>query len=282
MLITEMLVSSRKFTYAGTNPCTFITVHETGNANPGADAAAHGRLQARGNSRNASWHYTVDDKQVVQSFPDDVRCWHAGDGRGHGNLSSIAIEICVNRDGDYAKAVANAAELVRTLMARHGIPLANVVQHNRWSGKNCPQNLRSGAKGITWAQFLALVGTVEVSNPKPAPTPQPAPSKPAGKTVAQMSDEVIAGKHGNGHANRQRSLGVSSTVYQQVRAEVNRRAGLTTPAPKPKPTGKSISQMATEVLRGDHGNGHANRRKSLGVSEAVYQQVRAEVNRRAR
>ena len=43
MLITEMLVTSRRLTYAGTNPCTYITVHETGNTNAGADAAAHGR-----------------------------------------------------------------------------------------------------------------------------------------------------------------------------------------------------------------------------------------------
>lgn len=47
---------------------------------------------------------------------------------------------------------------------------------------------------------------------------------------------------------------------------------------KPK---KTIAQMAAEVLKGDHGNGHVARRKSLGISAAEYAKVRAEVNRRA-
>ena len=41
---------------------------------------------------------------------------------------------------------------------------------------------------------------------------------------------------------------------------------------------KSIDQMAREVANGDHGTGHANRQKSLGVDNATYQKVRARVN----
>src|SRR5699024_4769635 len=44
---------------------------------------------------------------------------------------------------------------------------------------------------------------------------------------------------------------------------------------------KSIAQMAKEVKAGKHGNGHAARRKSLGVSQATYNKVRAEVNKGA-
>lgn len=47
------------------------------------------------------------------------------------------------------------------------------------------------------------------------------------KSISQMVVEVIAGKHGNGHTNRQKSLGVNSTTYAAVRAEVNRRLGVT-------------------------------------------------------
>src|SRR5690625_663602 len=47
-------------------------------------------------------------------------------------------------------------------------------------------------------------------------------SKPK-KTISQMANEVIAGKHGNGHAQRQKSLGVDNATYQKVRREVNRR-----------------------------------------------------------
>ena len=48
-------------------------------------------------------------------------------------------------------------------------------------------------------------------------------SRSGGKTVAAMATEVIAGTHGNGHAQRQRSLGVDSATYRKVRAEVNKR-----------------------------------------------------------
>ena len=103
----------------------------------------------------------------------------------------------------------------------------------------------------------------------------------ASKSVSQMASEVIAGKHGNGHAARRKSLGVSASVYAKVRAEVNRRAngGKATTAKKAKAR-KSVSQMATEVIAGKHGRGHVNRRRSLGVDAATYAKVRAEVNRR--
>lgn len=95
-----------------------------------------------------------------------------------------------------------------------------------------------------------------------------------GKSIEQMASEVRAGKHGNGHANRQKSLGVDKATYEKVRAAVNRKVGVSAP------TGKSVSQMATEVIAGKHGNGHANRQRSLGVNAATYAKVRAEVNRR--
>src|SRR5699024_6633876 len=96
--IIKNIVKRTDRIYGHNNKKKTITIHETDNTNKGADAIAHGKLQARGNPRQASWHYTVDDKQVVQSFEHSAQCWHAGDGRGQGNLNSIAIEICVNSD----------------------------------------------------------------------------------------------------------------------------------------------------------------------------------------
>lgn len=46
-------------------------------------------------------------------------------------------------------------------------------------------------------------------------------SKPKGKSIEQMAQEVYKGLHGTGHANRQRSLGVDNATYQKVRARVN-------------------------------------------------------------
>ena len=106
-------------------------------------------------SRGAWIEITVDDHAIVQHLPDYETAYHAGDGKdGPGNTTSIGIEICVNAGGDFEAAKANAAALVRLLMEEHGIPLDNVVQHNRWNGKDCPKTIRATA-GAREA-FLAL------------------------------------------------------------------------------------------------------------------------------
>ena len=106
--------------------------------------------------------------------------------------------------------------------------------------------------------------------------------KPVEKTIEQMAQEVNRGLHGNGHANRQKSLGVDDNTYAQVRARVNELNGIKKPNTKPptKPTTpkKSIDDMANEVRAGKHGTGHSNRQKSLGISDSEYAKVRARVN----
>jgi N-acetylmuramoyl-L-alanine amidase len=120
----------------------WITVHETDNVNKGADAEAHARLQYNGNSRTASWHYTVDEREIWQSIPDNEVAWACGDGsNGTGNRKSISIEICVNQDGNYEKAKDNAVWLIQDLMRKHNIPIGQVVPHKKWSGKACPRKL---------------------------------------------------------------------------------------------------------------------------------------------
>ena len=53
----------------------YITIHETDNPNPGADAEAHARLQERGNDRSASWHLQIDDHEAIQSIPFNEVAW---------------------------------------------------------------------------------------------------------------------------------------------------------------------------------------------------------------
>lgn len=141
--------------YQGTNTRRYITLHQTGNTDPTATAAAHANLQTRGNSRTASWHYTVDDREIVQSLHDTVPAWHAGTAVG--NWNSIGIEMCVNQGSNYLATLQNAAWLVRTLMTRHNIALSHVVQHHHWSRKDCPDQLRAGTMGVNWDDFLNMV-----------------------------------------------------------------------------------------------------------------------------
>ena len=138
---------------------SFVTIHCTANYSAEASAAYYASAQFRGNSgKDVSWHYTVDNKEIWQSFDDHSRCWHAGDGpNGNGNATSIAIELCVNDQLTFLETCKKAAELTAKLLTKYKLPVACVVQHNTWSGKNCPRELISGEWGICWKDFLKLI-----------------------------------------------------------------------------------------------------------------------------
>jgi N-acetylmuramoyl-L-alanine amidase len=122
----------------------YITIHETANTNIGADSYAHYIfLRDGGGPEHVSFHYCVDDKVARQLIPDNENAWHAGDGYdGTGNRKSIAIETCVNADGDWNKTLSNLVELIAELRVKHNIPSTSVVQHNHWSEKDCPHIIR--------------------------------------------------------------------------------------------------------------------------------------------
>ena len=127
----------------------YITVHNTGNTAKGADALAHATF-LKNSKETTGWHFTVDDKRIIQHIPCWENAWHATDGHGPGNMQSIGIEICVNSDGNYAKAEANAVELIRYLMSKYSIPVTNVVPHQKWYPvKYCPYKILP-----RWNEFI--------------------------------------------------------------------------------------------------------------------------------
>lgn len=182
--IKNQLVSDTPYKHGTSNKKMYVTVHETDNNNNGAGAQAHANLQSNGNARAAAWHWQVDDKIAIKSFDHKFSLWAGGDSRGNGNMNSIHVEICVNADSNYKKACQNAAELVKKIMKDEGIPVSNVVQHNHWSGKNCPSKMRRGNAGVTWSSFLSMVDGVKVVKPEETQTGSnqitntPKPSKP--------------------------------------------------------------------------------------------------------
>ncbi|HDR7795108.1 TPA: S-layer homology domain-containing protein [Bacillus luti] len=133
----------------------YITIHETANTAAGANAENHAKYlykqATEGTFRTASWHFTVDDKQIYQHLPTNENGWHAGDGDGPGNRESIGIEISVNQDGDYNKALENAKRLAGYLMNKEGISADHVYKHQQWSGKKCPDILISRGN---WTGFV--------------------------------------------------------------------------------------------------------------------------------
>ncbi|GHU76411.1 hypothetical protein FACS1894188_08890 [Clostridia bacterium] len=147
---------------------SYITIHTTGNTNPNATAKMHADYQFGGSGeREASWHYTVDKDEIWQSFEDISICWHAGDPTG--NFSSIGIEICDNDKSKFVQACDNAAHLTAKLLKKYNLPIENVKQHNYWSGKDCPKEIRAGNWGVTWSEFLLKAGKyMDEINNKPS------------------------------------------------------------------------------------------------------------------
>ena len=147
---------SNRVSFGRGNPRNYLTIHQTGNTSPRANAKAHHNLQAR-SGVGYGWHWQVDDEFAIQTHDHDFKIWNAGDGRGKGNTESISIEICVNSDGDYNQAVENGAKLAALILKEENIDISKMVQHNYWSGKDCPHEIRAGKNGITWADFVNKV-----------------------------------------------------------------------------------------------------------------------------
>lgn len=146
------------------NTLEFITVHNTSNTSKGADAASHAKFvktkgfnMVNGEKILVSWHYTVDDKQIIKHLPINEMGFHA---RNNGNLRSIGIEICMNQGIDQNAAFLRAARLIAALRFDLKKPNDAVVPHQFWTGKDCPVLLMdSGKPGKKWKDFKELIKT---------------------------------------------------------------------------------------------------------------------------
>lgn len=147
----------------------YVTVHETANTNPNAGAYTHAKylidqITGRIQLRQASWHYTMDDKELYQHIELDEMAWHAGDGRtkagttwtnkygntyiGGGNSHSVGIETSVARTDDILKIWQRTAKLCSQLAKEFNLPETQVKFHQDFSGKWCPQSMLRAE--LTW------------------------------------------------------------------------------------------------------------------------------------
>lgn len=133
-----------------------VTIHNTGNPSPGANALANVQyMLENAHTMYNSWHYTVDDHEIIRSVPEDEEAYHTGVREG--NHTTIGIEITENKGGDILKATNNAARLAADILRRHGDTEAvwktNIFQHNDWTGKDCPDQIRRG-NPYDWDTFI--------------------------------------------------------------------------------------------------------------------------------
>ncbi len=143
VLTKDFIPAGKNNRPGGVMAAKYITIHDTDNSSVGANAKAHAAYLKGNTAANlpVSWHFTVDGDGCVQHLPLTEHGWHAGDGHGPGNMSSVAMEICENADGDRAKTEENAAKLTAWLLIVLELDLPSVVPHRYWSGKNCPHLL---------------------------------------------------------------------------------------------------------------------------------------------
>ena len=123
---------------------SYITYHDTANANSGADARANANWMVNQYSVTTtarSWHYTVDAKQVIHSVPDDEITFQGDTYEAY--TTSIGIETCVNKGTNLDKVWHRMGKLCAKLMIMYDIDVAHIKQHYDWMGKECPHTLRA-------------------------------------------------------------------------------------------------------------------------------------------
>ena len=130
---------------------TRIVVHNTAN-----DASALNEIAYMTNNNNeTSFHYAVDDKQIVQGIEENRNAWHASDGNGKGNREGIAIEICYSKSGGdrFIKAEQNAVDLIVDILKRYGWGIDKVTKHQDYTNKYCPHRTLD----MGWNRFIKMI-----------------------------------------------------------------------------------------------------------------------------
>lgn len=140
-----------------------IIYHDTGNNNYGANAAMHAAYIAGPDNflyyKARSWHYTVDDAEVVQHLPDNEVAWQGDTYAAYS--TTIGIETCVDEGSDLYTTWHRTAKLMASLLVKYNLQVSDIKQHYDYSGKNCPQTLRrnnlyANAISLVEAEYLAL------------------------------------------------------------------------------------------------------------------------------
>ena len=149
----------------------YITIHNTGMAHPQSTAEYLNKYIHTDTTREASWHFSVDDKEAYQHLPLTEVGWHAGDGSTQyggyhyndtykkwcingGNQNSVGLETCVYKGVDYNMTMRNTAKIVARLLIQFGLSTTQIRQHYDFAGKDCPQVLRHSGR---WPEQLQLI-----------------------------------------------------------------------------------------------------------------------------
>ncbi|MCM3140384.1 N-acetylmuramoyl-L-alanine amidase [Bacillus safensis] len=212
--VRKMLVSSAKTSIKCpySMNAKYITFHNTANDAPAENEITY----MRNNNATVSYHFAVDDKEVIQGIETNRNAWHCGDGDGvtSGNRTSIGVEVCYSKSGGerYKKAEALAIKFIAQLLKERGWGVDRVKKHEDWSGKHCPHRVldegRWGAvKEAIAKELAALSGTKAPAKTgtatKPAKTFKP---KASAKKLTVPTGVIRQGARGTAVTQLQNAL----------------------------------------------------------------------------
>jgi N-acetylmuramoyl-L-alanine amidase len=144
------LVQVNKYSRPGTkiNSVKGLIIHWT--ANPGGSDTAHKVFfdsADGGGSRYAGAHLFIDSDSSTQIIPFDEVAYHANEQKnrigklgGNANLTTIGIEMCVEKDGTiHSETVKRTIQLVAHLCQFYKLGVNDIYRHYDVTGKNCPR-----------------------------------------------------------------------------------------------------------------------------------------------
>ena len=154
-------------------------VHNTAN-----DASARNEIAYMiSNDLQTSYHYAIDDKEVVQGISENRNGWHAGDGaNGNGNRKHIGVEICYSLSGGerFIAAEKRAAAFIAEGLIRRGWGIDRVKKHQDFDGKYCPHRTLD----MGWKRFLNMIEDIIKAE-------KYIPGKLSGNDILRTSDSLV-------------------------------------------------------------------------------------------
>lgn len=121
-----------------------VTIHNTdwiSCASGTTPSEQYTRATVNGNMGDVRVHYYVDNVRAWQNLPLTLPGWHAADGKGDGNMKTIAIECIMSPSYNSIdqKSEDNCAKLAAALLRRFNLGIDRLYTHNHWySKKYCP------------------------------------------------------------------------------------------------------------------------------------------------
>lgn len=140
----------------------FIVVHNTANDASARDEIAY----MKRNDKKVSFHYAVDDEEIVQGIEENRNAWHASDGNGPGNRKGIAIEICYSKSGGerFDRAERLTAKFIAFLLKKYNFGISEVMKHQDFANKYCPHRTLD----YGWDRFLDMIREEMGEDPQPS------------------------------------------------------------------------------------------------------------------